>query len=69
MVSSHHLFLLLLLQDLFFQYPWNNFLHTYVEASVTAALSLNSSVPMDTNDDTGQSDDSITLRQHVSTTY
>ena len=39
----------------------------YVESFVTAALSSTSPVPMEMNDDTGQSDETITLRQHVRT--
>ena len=52
-------------QDLFFQYPWNNFLHLYVESSISIVLSSSYPIPLDTNDDTGQPNDSITLRQHV----
>ena len=37
-------------QDLFFQYPWNNFLHKEIEACVGAAL--NSSTPRPSNDQT-----------------
>jgi len=42
--------------DLFFQYPWNNFLHTQVENCLVVALDVGS----------GEESQITTLRKHVS---
>ena len=59
-----HFVLFLTPQGLFFQYPWNNFLHAQVEACVSA--SLTSTLPTSMDDDTGQPNGNVTLRHHVS---
>lgn len=45
--------------DLFFKYPWNNFLHTQVENCLVAALEVGS----------GEENQITTLRNHVSRVF
>lgn len=59
-------------QDLFFKFPWNNFLHSQVEGCIRAAVSLTSGLAVvaqgdDGNTETSEnSDDSFSLKYHVS---
>lgn len=52
----------LYLQDLFFKFPWNNFLHTQVEGCISAALS--STVSLNANEDS--SEEPFSMKYHVS---
>ncbi|XP_019861189.1 PREDICTED: serine/threonine-protein phosphatase 6 regulatory subunit 3-like [Amphimedon queenslandica] len=56
---------LTVLLDLFFQYPWNNFLHTQVESCIIAGLASVSPVTMEMDNGTGQPNNTTTLRQHL----
>ena len=50
------------LQDLFFKFPWNNFLHTQVEGCISAALS--STASLNANEDS--SEEPFSMKYHVS---
>jgi hypothetical protein len=65
-----------ILMDLFFKFPWNNFLHTQVEGCVSAAVSTASPSPPTSGPDTtpadtpadsseSQTEDSFSLKYHV----
>ena len=67
--SAHTQLYSLSMQDLFFKFPWNNFLHSQVEGCVSAAVSTTVPVaPGDGNStETNEStDDSFSLKYHVS---
>ena len=57
-------------QDLFFEYTWNNFLHTQVECCVNTALAsalvLNGDSEQVEQHEEGQQDNPSSLRHHVS---
>ena len=59
------------MQDLFFKFPWNNFLHSQVEGCVSAAVSTTVPVavaPSDGNsaESSESTDDRFSLKYHVS---
>lgn len=66
------IFLLIYFQDLFFKYPWNNFLHSQVEGCIHAAVTSTAGLAVVAQGDDGNtessenSDDSFSLKYHVS---
>lgn len=56
-------------QNMFFEYPWNNFLHMQVELCISTSLVSCTNVAVEVNCESGEAERSITLRHHVSSFY